>query len=287
MNSYTPPDTCPAQSSVEQVSEYLSKSKKYKGFHYSVLSPDMIEYLHRTTLEITKLVVRIFDENNINYMICGGTLLGAVTTGKFIPWDDDVDICVLEQDYDRMKKVLISKLPNWIEVQCYETEPNYFHGWVKVRDKKSIIYPNESNYKCNGVWLDLYKLTLTKQSKVPYLITKEHLEYLNRRYATGCISAEERDRRISDNKLEEKLINAKKLIISEEIDSDVYIVWSASKILVEKEWCLPYNIYKFEGINLKSFNNPDAYLKRHYGDSYMKLPPEEARRVGINKIEYL
>lgn len=41
-----------------------------------------------------------------------GTFLGVATTGKFIPWDDDVDICVLEDDYEKMRTQLIHNLPD-------------------------------------------------------------------------------------------------------------------------------------------------------------------------------
>ena len=57
---------------------YLQDSKAYKGYHYSVLEPDAFEYLHRRTLEMFRQVKDIFDRNGIKYMICGGTLLGAV-----------------------------------------------------------------------------------------------------------------------------------------------------------------------------------------------------------------
>ena len=123
-------------------SAYLEKSKKYKGYHYSVLKPEMIDYLHTQTLKMTEVVINLFKEHNIRYMICGGTLLGAYTTNKFIPWDDDVDICVLEEDYDKMLSILLSSMPDWMVLQCDKTDPKYYHGWVKVRDKASIVYPN-------------------------------------------------------------------------------------------------------------------------------------------------
>lgn len=59
-------------------SDYLQKSKKYKGYHYSVLDPECLDYLHKRTFEMFKQVKAIFDENSIKYMICGGTLLGAI-----------------------------------------------------------------------------------------------------------------------------------------------------------------------------------------------------------------
>lgn len=269
------------------MSDYLTKSKQYKGFHYSVLPPNKINYLHSKTLEIFKIVKSILEENNIRYMICGGTLLGAVTTGKFIPWDDDVDMCVIEDDYEKMKSLLLHNLPSWIEVQCNETEPHYYHGWIKIRDKGSIVEPNEPMYKENGVWIDIYKLTKSKRREVNYLILKEHVDYLNRRCLLGCISEQERDKRIKERDLENKITEAKQEASISSDDSDVYIIWSASKILVEPEWCFPLSTCTFEELQVYTFNTPNAYLVRHYGNEFVKLPPEEMRRVGINNIKIL
>lgn len=269
------------------MSEYLTKSRQYKGFHYSVLTPEMLEYLHSKTLEIFKEVKSILDENGIRYMVCGGTLLGAVTTGKFIPWDDDFDMCVLEDDYDRMKSLLLQKLPSWIEVQSKETEPHYYHGWIKVRDKGSKVEPNEPMYKENGVWLDVYKLTRSKHKDVEALILQEHLDYLNRRCQLGCISEEEKNKRVAERDLVNKIENAKLLASKSTDESEVYIIWSASKILVEPGWCLPLSECTFEGIHVTTFCQPDAYLVRHYGDSYKTLPPDEMRRVGICNVQIL
>jgi lipopolysaccharide cholinephosphotransferase len=269
------------------MSDYLIKSKQYKGFHYSILEPEMLDYLHQKTLEMFKAVKTILDSNDIPYMICGGTLLGAVTTGHFIPWDDDVDMCVPEEFYDKMKRCLLHSLPNWIEVQCSETEPHYYHGWVKIRDKKSVVEPNEPFYKENGVWVDIYMLTKSKYKDVEVLINQEHIEYLNRRCTTGCISEEERDKRIKERNLVENFEKYRQNSINNKDDRDVYIIRSASKILIDPEWCFPLSNYISEGENVTSFNNPDSYLVRHYGENYRELPPEELRRVGIKSVRLL
>ena len=267
------------------MSDYLKKSKKYKGYHYSVLKPEMIQYLHEKTLEMIKIIIPIFEKNNIRYMICGGTLLGAVTTGHFIPWDDDLDICVLEDDYEKMRRCLINDVPDWMIVQCRETEPHYYHGWIKVRDKRSKVYPCEKEYGCNGVWIDIYKLTKIKQKNVSYLITKEHLDYLIRRYKGKCINFKELISRIHSNNLIFNIIREKIKLLFSKDNADTYIIWSASKILIEPKWCFPSSTVEFEGMKLKSFHKATTYLRRHYGDNYSKLPPDEMRRVGINNIE--
>ena len=269
------------------MSEYLTKSRQYKGFHYSVLAPEMLEYLHSKTLEMFKEVKSILDENGIRYMICGGTLLGAATTGKFIPWDDDFDMCILEEDYDKMRSLLLQKLPSWIEVQCPETEPHYYHGWIKVRDKESRVEPDEPMYNVNGVWLDIYKLTKAKCKDVETLILQEHLDYLHRRCKLGCITTAERDKRINERDLVHKIENAKLEAFKSTDESEVFIIWSASKILVEPEWCLPLSKCTFEGIPVTTFRQPDAYLSRHYGDDFRVLPSDDMRRVGINRVDVI
>lgn len=137
------------------------------------------------------------------------------------------------------------------------------------------------------MWIDLYKLTLASKESVEYLIIKEHLDYFNRRYSVGDISEDEKNKRISENKLIEKLQSYVHKNNMDHSNNDItYIIWSASKILVVTQWCFPRKLYRFEDIDLYSFNNADQYLTRHYGDDYKHIPPEEKRRVGINQIEY-
>ena len=55
-------------------------------------------------LDIFRDIIRVCDELDINYFIMGGTALGAVRHGGFIPWDDDLDIGMLRTDYERFLK---------------------------------------------------------------------------------------------------------------------------------------------------------------------------------------
>ena len=139
-------------------------------------------------------------------------------------------------------------------------------------------------YKENGVWLDIYKLTKSKHKDVELLILQEHLDYLNRRCQLGCISVEERNRRVGGRDLVNKIKHAKMISSKSNDESDVYIIWSASKIMVEPEWCFPLSKCIFENIDVTTFCQPEAYLVRHYGEGYKSLPPDEMRRVGINSV---
>ena len=278
-------------------SDYLQKSKAYKGYHYSVLNPKAVEYLHNRTIEMFRQMKTIFENNNIRYMICGGTLLGAISgKGHFIPWDDDFDVCIFEEDYEKAIDCLTDRdtgLSDDAILQCTKTDPNYYLGWMKIRDQRSHTYPDAPRFKENGVWIDLYKLVKTKASDVSVMIAQEAITYLDRRLAAGGLTQEEYNERIVKGKLIEKLSEAEKQHTKEK-DSphdendhrNVYVIWSASKVVLEEDWVEPLKIVSFEGIDVTTFGKAEEYLKQHYGDSYSELPPYDMRRVGINRIDW-
>ena len=266
---------------------YLQKSKQYKGFHYSVLPKESFDYLHKRTFEIFREIKAIFDQNKIPYMVCGGTLLGAATTGKFIPWDDDFDMCVFEEDYERAIDLLIEKMSDDVLVQCKKTEPRYFHGWVKVRDKHSKVLPATESYENNGVWVDLYKLTSSKEKYVDYKIAKEHLSYLKRRLKAKDISRSEYKNRIATANVHKRIMKSLVHSLFSRDKEEVYIIWSASKIVLKKDWVLPLSKRAFEGEEVTTFNKAENYLAAHYGKDFNTLPAEELRRIGINLVQIL
>lgn len=269
---------------------YLQKSRAYKGYHYSILKPEMLDYLHCRTLEMMKDILPIFEANNIRYAICGGTLLGAATTGKFIPWDDDFDVCVFDEDYDRMKELLIASSKNgggknWC-LQCSETDGNYYLDWAKLRDKNSHVYPDIPTAKENGVWIDLYRLVPSNEKDTKWRIAQGHLDYVKRRFALGGLTKEHLKDRIKKGHLKRNVFLEKIKSLFKKKGKEVFIIWSASKVIVRKEWVLPLRTFDFEGLKVTSFNKAEEYLKQHYGENYMVLPDDELRRVGLTRIDY-
>lgn len=269
------------------MSNYLQKSKQYKGFHYAVLPQESFDYLHGRTVEIFKQIKEVFEKNNIFYMVCGGTLLGAVTTGRFIPWDDDFDVCIFEKDYDRAIDLLIDKIPKDILVQCNKTEPRYFHGWVKVRDVNSKVMPVTESYNNNGVWVDLYKLTSAEQKEVEYKIAKEHLAYLKRRLKVKDITKAGYKKRLKENCVYNRIFKNYISLLFSKNKEEVYIIWLASKIVLKKEWVLPLKEYTFEDMKVTSFNSAENYLTAHYGKDFAKLLDEDLLRIGINNLKII
>jgi len=84
--------------------------------------------------------VRICTKHNINkWWACGGTLIGAVRHQGWIPWDGDIDVSMMEEDYTKFKKIVQAELPDSMWFQSRETDKNYtsISGMSKIRDLHS------------------------------------------------------------------------------------------------------------------------------------------------------
>ena len=110
-------------------------------------------------LEILKCVDKICRKHNIPYWLSSGTLLGAIRHKGFIPWDDDLDIEMLREDYIKLLPILRRELPSNYILQDDKTEQFYPHLFVKVRDTQSeLIEPSKFSFKHKGVFIDIFPL---------------------------------------------------------------------------------------------------------------------------------
>lgn len=110
-------------------------------------------------LELLLEVDRICKKHNIKYWLGSGTLIGAARHKGFIPWDDDLDIEMLWDDYKHLMKVLPDELPETMALQTTETDPNYFFFYAKVRDRRSHL--EEQNqydrvWREQGIYIDIF-----------------------------------------------------------------------------------------------------------------------------------
>lgn len=107
-------------------------------------------------LDILKDIDRFCRENNIRYSLACGTLLGAVRHGGFIPWDDDADLFMLREDFDRFVKIYKSDRYNLL-FNTREKEQFFAMGYAKVNDPTTYIA--ESLTMTNhGVFVDIFPI---------------------------------------------------------------------------------------------------------------------------------
>ena len=113
--------------------------------------------------ELKKLQVKILDdvnlfckENKIRYWIDCGTLLGAEKYKGYIPWDDDIDIGMLRDDYDKFLK-LYNKKNKRYKLMASELDKDYYFQFGKVVDTKTVLYePDEETGIKGAVYIDVF-----------------------------------------------------------------------------------------------------------------------------------
>lgn len=100
----------------------------------------LMQLLQGYVLEILLMVDRFCRENNITYYLGEGTLLGALRHGGFIPWDDDVDLLMPREDYDRFLELAKEKLPEGYQLDSYQTNPKHSSLPTFVQMTRKVPY---------------------------------------------------------------------------------------------------------------------------------------------------
>ena len=239
-------------------------------------------------LEILIVVDKICKKHNISYWLDGGTCLGAVRHGGFIPWDDDIDIAVMRKDYYKLCAILKKELPDNLVFQDKTTDKNYPSLFAKVRDKHSCLreeYVKDRQFKEQGVFIDIFPIEKGVKR------VKAFVDFFYRR-------AFRRLHGLAANKYEliiaglmwipscclvyvarffNFLLPTNALIYA-------YGVTTLKHYQLNKKDFLPVKPIMFEGMIFMGPANSDAYLKRLYGD-YMQVPPPEKRMSHATELE--
>ena len=223
-------------------------------------------------LEFDKLAKK----HNLTYWLDHGTLLGAVRHKGFIPWDDDLDISMPRDDYEKLK-MLKNELPTWIFFQSKEIEPLIPVHYIKLRDKNSLYIDKwEVNRKINyhqGIFMDVFPINCINRKYLKiYKILMNLSKLFSNKYFRFDLLA----------KLGIKLMNnfhnsSNNWCVSG--GEYMHFVISSSKNII-----FPLKKLEFEGYYFPVPNNYDAYLKNIFGN-YIELPPLEKRKIHASKIE--
>ncbi|MFO7869377.1 MAG: LicD family protein [Bacteroidales bacterium] len=240
-------------------------------------------------LEMLIEVHNICEKHNITYWIDGGTTLGAVRHGGFIPWDDDIDIALLKKDYHKLVTILKHELPKQFVLQNRGTE-KYFHlNYSRVVDTHSFSdygenrMTNRKKMKHQGLFLDIVYVEKGFFNIKLYIEKFYHTIFYNLT--------------LNNNRLKRiyahiawpvilSVVNFLRLIFYL-IPTDKYIFGYgiSFKRKLRKSELLPVKPILFEGVWVSGPHKVHLYLERYYGKDYMKIPPESQRTQHAEKLE--
>lgn len=248
--------------------------------------------LQMRMLDILIVVTDICDKHNIPYWISGGTLLGAMRHGGFIPWDDDIDIEVMHSDYKKLAKILPKELPDSLYFQSPK-EKSYRMLFAKVRDRFSIIHSEEEDmatYKEKGVYIDIF---IEERS---YRWMKNIVDFF---YGRAF-------RRLKRGRPFQSLTYLYEYTMSLFMyPIGVLLMWIARGICTvtrpnnilhsygignstnhNASYMFPVRKIIFEGKEFFAPKEPHIYLTKQYGD-YMSIPPKDKRATHFMNVEYI
>lgn len=259
-----------------------------------VLSEEQMEKLRIKELEILLCFIRVCEQLEIKYFVVQGTLLGAVRHHGFIPWDDDIDVGMLREDYEIFIKKGQELLPDEYFIQTHYTDPSYPHGFAKIRNiHTTFLETTCKDLPMNhGVYIDVFPFDYYPDNWIVQSIFE--IKKLLLRYRIRCAlyipSDQERSLKNIIRSCLKKLSMMvypsltgaldKQCELYKSVPNGKYRINNGSpwgkKECIPATWLNEVTTLKFEGVDVKVPLHYKEYLTHVYGD-YMKLPPPEKR----------
>lgn len=258
---------------------------------------DTLRKLQLTELEILKVIDKFCLENGIRYSLMCGTLLGAVRHKGFIPWDDDLDICMPREDYDRFVSLWESNPPSGYVLINKENSPEFAESFAKIRkDCSTFLQSGEENAKYHtGIFVDVfpadrrpvgrYKWLILKLRVMVYqLFTREFVppkgkgSFVERVGSMALLACTPKHWRAGIRRRLLKKITK----YNKNTNLDCVFIHTVGWLRLSYPADLFENLIKleFEGEMFSCFSDWDRILTTYYKD-YMTLPPE-SERVGTH-----
>ncbi len=224
----------------------------------------LLRDIQLANLALLKELAYVCEKNNFKYILDAGTLLGAVRHSRFIPWDDDIDILMFREDYEKIVSAFKNTTRNSdIYAEYHRDKDTNSQYFIKIKHKKCPflgvdIFPLDSYWK---------HLSLKEQLIATNKICKI-LKHLKKEINPN-ISNEE-TKTILTKTMKEKIL----LSSTNENGDFVYGVDFAHKLknwFLDRDIVLPLRKIQFEDSKYTTVNKPKEFLKNIYGD-YMKYP---------------
>ena len=117
-----------------------------------------IKLLQSNILKILLAVDKVCQEHHLRYYAWAGTMLGAVRHKGFIPWDDDMDICMPRPDYDCFMSHAQEWLPAPYEAICAEINSSYPGAFGKVINANTTLIEREHSGYLGGIYIDIFPI---------------------------------------------------------------------------------------------------------------------------------
>lgn len=251
---------------------------------------NILDHLHDNMLEIYREVSSICDRHNLTYFVVGGTLLGAVIHKGYIPWDDDFDIAMPRDDYDKFIEIYSKELSDRFYLHHTSTDSNYWIPFAKVRiNNTTFLEEKRKNVNSHaGIYMDIFPFDYAPNCNDMFAKMKWRLMTWINNYVytkvTG-ISKESKSGKILNPIF--SLFSVRKLsLIRDNImrsfdhgERKYYVDLAGGRGLDNSYFTIadmiPIKEMAFGDISVKVPADPHKYLLQLYTERYKIIPPKE------------
>lgn len=257
---------------------------------------ETLSHVHDVELMILKDFIEICEEHNLNYYMYAGSLLGTIRHKGFIPWDDDLDVVMFREDFEKFKKIFPTLNYSKYELLSNEANEDYFYYFAKLMLKDTRFeeeWINQLSFHI-GFNIDIFVLDDLSEGKYSSkyqiwksflynrLLVSSNLKLDNLPFFTKLISHSLyyilNFFNLKTSNLMNKSLNFLKKYSNENSEYVFDIAANANEYpLIFKKSDFDMGVKaQFEDIHVNVPKNYDEILTNLYGD-YMQLPPEDKR----------
>lgn len=274
-----------------------------------IIAGEDFRKLQLLELDLLMELDRVCKKNHITYQIWAGTQLGAVRHKGFIPWDDDADIVMLREEYEKFRSVADQLNPEICFFQDHYNDPDYRWQYGKLRRTGTkYIRVGQEHIKCKtGVFIDVFPLDDIPISTFGQMIQDFHC-FVLRKILWSEVGKNNKKGLLKTwysllskipvdsvfkqiewyaKKSSNKSPNKVRTLCYTSIGKLYYKHPLKERYGMPKEWFKRTKDFNFEGKLLVGLENFDEYLRFSYGD-YMTLPPidERAQHAPVSDYDF-